>query len=245
MRYLAVLLLSSTLLACTTTQGTTSKVNTTRTATVSELSDADKLAYQIGIQYIERGEYQAAEEKLLPLTKKYPSFTELYVMLGLIQERQGKNSDATSLYSKALSVNPMDRMAIKQYAKLQCDPYDKNSAIKMASIADSAPKELKAGMSSGASGCYYIHGDYINANAYADKGIASNPHYGDTYFFKAIAVDKLNQYSEVFPALDRYHNEYGYEPQSVALGLSVAKKARNQSEIAKYENVIASQQQSI
>lgn len=241
MRYLAVLLLSSTLLACTTTQSASNKVNTSRSMTAEQLSDADKLTYQMGVQYIERGEYQVAEEKLLSLVKKYPNFSELYVMLGVIEERQGKTSNATSYYSKAISIDPMNRMAIKQYAKLQCNVYDKNSAVKMASIADSAPAELKAGMSSGASGCYFIHGDYAQAYDYANRGIAANPNYRDTYFFKAMAANKLNNYNEVFPALDNYHDAYGYEPASVYLGLEAAKKARNQSEIAKYEGVIASQ----
>ncbi len=241
MRYLAVLLLSSTLLACTTTQGTSGKVNASPSMTVDNLSDADKLSYQMGYQYIERGEYSAAEEKLAPLVKKYPKFTNLYVLLGVNKEMQGKKTDATSYYSKAISIDPMDRAAIKHYVKLQCDPYDKNSAVKMASIADSSPQELRAGMSSGAAGCYLIHGDYNQANQYANKGIAANPNYADTYYFKAMAADKLKQYNEVFPALDRYHNEYGYEPASVSLGLEAAKKARNQSEIAKYENALANQ----
>lgn len=242
MRYLAVLLLSSTLLACTTTQGTSSRVNTSSSMTVDNLSDADKLSYQMGFQYIERGEYAAAEEKLLPLVKKYPNFTNLYVLLGLNQELQGKNSDAIALYSKAIAIDPTDRTGIKHYVKLQCDPYDKSAAVKMASIADSSPQELKAGMSSGAAACYLIHGDYNQANQYANKGIAANPNYADTYYFKAMAADKLKQYNEVFPALDRYHNQYGYEPASVRLGLESAQKARNQSEIAKYEKALANQQ---
>lgn len=240
MRYLAVLLLSSALLACTTTQGPNGVLGNNRTTTtVDDLSDQDKLFYQMGIQYIERGEYEVAEEKLIVLVPRYPKFTELYVMLGVIQEKQGKTSDAAGLYSKAIVTDPMDRMAIKHYAKLQCGDHDANAPSRMASIADAAPAELKAGMSSGASGCFYIHGDYARANEYADKGIQANPNYADTYFFKALAVNKLNRPEEVFPALDRYHDKYGYESVSVHLGLEAAKKARNQAEIKKYEDIIA------
>ena len=55
-------------------------------------------------------------------------------------------------------------------------------------------------------------------------------------------MNELNRQNEVFPALDRYHDAYGYEPNSVYLGLEAAKKARNQAEISKYENVIAMNQ---
>lgn len=241
MRYIAVLLLSSTLLACTTTQGTSVSSNAVRTMSAEDLPDADKLTYQMGVDYITRGEYQVANEKLTSLVRKYPNFSELYVMLGISQERQGKKSDALGYYSKAIATNPMDRMAIKHYAMVQCSPYDQGAPEKMAGIADSAPSELKAGMNSGAAGCYLVHNNYAKANEYADRAIAANPNYADTYFFKAAAANGLNRPNEVFPALDRYHDVYGYEPASVNLGLTAARKARNSAEIQKYDALLARQ----
>ncbi|GAA5095191.1 tetratricopeptide repeat protein [Wohlfahrtiimonas larvae] len=242
MRYLAVLLLSSTLLACTTTQGTNTSMRASNGVTVESLPEADKLTYQMGVDYIGRGEYQVANEKLMSLVKKYPNFSELYVMLGLGQERQGKKSDALALYSKAISINPMDRMAIKHYAMLQCNAYDKAAPENLARIAENAPTELKAGMNSAAAACYLVHKNAIKGNEYADRGIAANPNYADTYYFKAIAANELRHFNDVFSALDRYHDAYGYEPDSVYLGLNAAKKARNQAEISKYERVIAMNQ---
>ncbi|MGL4674591.1 MAG: tetratricopeptide repeat protein [Wohlfahrtiimonas sp.] len=242
MRYLAVLLLSSTLLACTTTSGTSTSRKPSNSVTVENLPESDRLTYQMGVDYIGRGEYQVAHEKLMTLTKKYPNFSELYVMLGASQEFQGKKSDAIGYYSKAISINPMDRMAIKHYAMIQCGPYDQSAPEKLARIADNAPSELKAGMNSAAAACYLRHKNAIKGNEYADRAIAANPNYADTYYFKAIAVNELNRLNEVFPALDRYHDTYGYEPSSVYLGLNAAKKARNQSEISKYEGVIAMNQ---
>ncbi|MBS7838301.1 tetratricopeptide repeat protein [Wohlfahrtiimonas chitiniclastica] len=239
MRYIAVLLLSSTLLACTTTQGTGQSGQRVKTITAEALPDNDRLTYQMGVQYIERAEYTVAEEKLLTLVPKYPNFTELFVMLGVVQERQGKRTDALNFYSKAIATNPTDRMAIKHYARLQCNQYDKNAPSHLAQIADNAMSEVKAGMSSGAAACYLVHKDPVNANLYADKAIAANPHYGDSYFFKAMAAKDLKRYQEVFPALDRYHDEYGYEPASVYLGLEAAKQAHNKAETEKYESVLA------
>ncbi len=242
MRYLAVLLLSSTLLACTTTQGTSTSMKSSKTMTAESLPESDKLTYQMGVDYIGRGEYQVANEKLMSLVKKYPNFSELYVMLGVSQERQGKRSDALSLYSKAIATNPMDRMAIKHYGMLQCNSYDKSAPENLARIADNAMPEVKAGMNSAAAACYLVHKNAVKGNEYADRGIAANPNYADTYFFKAIAANELNRPHEVFSALDRYHDEYGYEPNSVYLGLKAARKSRNQAEISKYENVIAMNQ---
>jgi tetratricopeptide (TPR) repeat protein len=210
--------------------------------TAENLPDADKLTYQMGVDYIGRGEYQVANEKLMSLVKKYPNFSELYVMLGVSQERQGKKSDALALYSKAIATNPMDRMAVKHYAMVQCGPYDTSAPEMMAKIADNAPSELKAGMNSAAAACYLVHRNPMKGNEYADRAIAANPNYADSYYFKAVAVNELNRPNEVFSALDRYHDEYGYEPNSVYLGLEAAKKARNQAEISKYENVIAMNQ---
>lgn len=242
MRYLAVLLLSSTLLACTTTQGTSTSMRSSKGMTAESLPTADKLTYQMGVDYIGSGEYQVANEKLMSLVRKYPSFSELYVMLGVAQERQGKKSDALALYSKAIATNPMDRMAIKHYAMIQCGQYDKSAPENLARIADNAPSELKAGMNSAAAACYLVHKNPVKGNEYADRAIAANPNYADTYYFKAIALNDLNRPNEVFSALDHYHDEYGYEPNSVSLGLNAAKKARNQAEISKYENVIAMNQ---
>lgn len=242
MRYIAVLLLSSTLLACTTTSGTNTSMKSSNGMTVESLPEADKLTYQMGVDYIGRGEYQVANEKLMSLVKKYPNFSDLYMMLGVSQERQGKRTDAISLYSKAISINPTDRKAIKQYAMIQCNAYDKSAPENLARIADNAPSELKAGMNSAAAACYLVHKNPMKGNEYADRAIAANPNYADTYYFKAIALNELNRSNEVFSALDRYHDEYGYEPNSVYLGLEAAKKARNQAEISKYENVIAMNQ---
>ncbi len=242
MRYLAVLLLSSTLLACTTTQGTSTSMKSSKGMSVESLPEADKLTYQMGVDYIGRGEYQVANEKLLSLVKKYPNFSDLYMMLGISQERQGKRTDAIGLYSKAIAINPTDRKAIKQYAMIQCNAYDKAAPENMARIADNAPPELKAGMNSAAAACYLVHKNPVKGNEYADRGISADPSYADTYYFKAVALNELNRQNEVFSALDRYHDEYGYEPNSVYLGLNAAKKARNQAEINKYENVIAMNQ---
>lgn len=238
MRYLSVLLLSSMLLACTTTQGgSTKKISNAMTR--DDLSKSDKIVYQMGEEYIRNGEYKVAEERLMTLVSKYPNFTDLYIMLGAVQEGQGKKTAAVTYYSKAISMNPLDRTAIKSYARLQCDPYDKNAPEKMASIADSALSELKAGMNSGASGCYLIHENYAKANDYADRALAANPQYGDTYFFKAVALNGLKRYSEVFPALDKYHDQYGYDAGSVGIGLDAAQKSGNKAELAKYENIAA------
>lgn len=239
MRYLAVLLLSSTLLACTTTSGTTHSAKAFDGMTVDRLPEADKLTFQMGADYISRGEYQVANGKLTSLLKKYPNFPELYIMLGVSQERQGKKSDAIALYSKAIAINPMDRRAVTQYAMAQCDQYDQSAPEHLARIADNAPSELKASMNSAAAACYLVHKNPIKGNEYADRAIAANPNYANTYYFKALAASELNRPNDVFSALDRYHDVYGYEPDSVYLGLNVAKKARNQSEISKYENVIA------
>lgn len=242
MRYLAVLLLSSTLLACTTTSGTAHSTKAFDGMTAERLPEADKLTYQMGVDYIGRGEYQVANDKLTSLVKKYPNFPELYVLLGVSQERQGKKSDAIAYYSKAISLNPLDRTSIKHYAMIQCGEYDVSAPEKLASIADRAGPELKAGMNSAAAACYLVHKNAIKGNEYADRAIAANPNYADTYYFKALAADALNRPNEVYPALERYHDAYGYEPNSVYLGLNVARKARNQAEISKYENIIAMNQ---
>ena len=62
-----------------------------------------KYAYTLAFYLNQKGDSGAAVKALNGLTGKFPAYGDAYVLLGGIYEKQGKKSEAETVYSKALA----------------------------------------------------------------------------------------------------------------------------------------------
>lgn len=213
------------------------RTQNTNAVELKDLSESAQLRYRLGANYVANGEYRAAEEKLLEVLEEYPDFAESYLQLAVNQRKQGKDSDALLLLSQGMDKNPNLAPIFSLYAQIKCQASSDAEDALIKEI-NSAKETIKPGLYGALSACSLSKKDYNLALNYAEKGISENAEYAENYYFKAYALNELKRYTEVFTALDSYHDLVGYQKNSTLLGLKASESANNGSEITKYQEII-------
>lgn len=74
----------------------------------------------LGIAYLQRGEYEASLEKLNKALSADPNYTPTLNTLGLLYQRLGKPVEAEDYFKRALSRNAMDPSTLNNYGQFLC-----------------------------------------------------------------------------------------------------------------------------
>ena len=65
----------------------------------------------LGIAYMQQGQYQLALDKLNRARIAQPSYAPTYNTLGVLYQRMGENAEAEKYYQHAIKLDPMDYVA--------------------------------------------------------------------------------------------------------------------------------------
>ncbi|GAB5031959.1 rna polymerase-associated protein ctr9 homolog [Nannochloropsis oceanica] len=77
--------------------------------------------FNLAMVHQEMGEFSAAEELYLAISKQYPSYAAAYVKLGLLAQSQGRGPEALMWLGKARSLAPQDREVAAICGKVEQD----------------------------------------------------------------------------------------------------------------------------
>ncbi len=240
MKKLLLISLSSLILAsCATSGGYGGGSNKNQRITTEDLERSVRVNYELGTSYIMSANYDVAEDKLMKVVTRSPDFPDVYNALGVLQQRRGKITDASTFFAKAISLDPEYEQAMTNYTRLQCEH---GGLATVASAAQGAQGgTVQAGLYAGAAECAIHYKEPAAALQYANNAISIDPRYAPSYLHKARAFGALRQGAEGLSALNQYHDLKGYTLPSAQLGEELAKLAKDGREAAKYKNVIATQ----
>lgn len=240
MRIIILVCITLFLTACATTGGGGSPYSRSKAfVTYDELEEIDQINYQLGESYVNSGNYNVAEEKLMKVVARAPSFPNVYNALGVMSERQGRFSNALTLFYKAVELNPNFDLAMRNFSRLQCR---ENGPERLLSIASNTQNStLRAGLYSGLAECQLREQQYDEALVSAGKAVVSDASYGYSYFYRAFALFSKKDYQEALYSLEKFHDLKGYTDEGARLGLSIAQAMNNKTEINKYNEIVRTQ----
>ena len=77
-------------------------------------TSSDWINFGVGMVYIRKGRYEAAENKFNELLANNPSYGYAYTQLGYIRKNQGKKEESIAFFNKAMKHLPDEEMGIYQ-----------------------------------------------------------------------------------------------------------------------------------
>lgn len=166
-RWLWIILLSSLLVACGTTQGPSTQE--------TKLVSAAKINVQLGMAYLERKDIQRAKQKFILALDEAPQIPETWYSMAYFMESTGNQDAADKYYVKAMAVAPGRGDVLNNYGTYLCRKGNYRDAVNHFIKATQDPKYLQA------------------ASAYENAGICALKIPSDDeamkYFTKAIAEE--------------------------------------------------------
>ena len=107
--------------SCAQTQGPDGSLGVS--GRTNEVAEAN---YNLGIAYLERGNYEKSLEKLNKALSADPGYTPTLNALGLLYQKLGKQAEAENYFKRALSKNANDPFTLNNYGRFLCenDRYD-------------------------------------------------------------------------------------------------------------------------
>jgi len=113
---ICLVILIQGLSACAQTQGPDGSLGVSgRTNEIAETN------YNLGVAYLERGNYEKSLEKLNKALSADPNYTPTLNALGLLYQKLGKQSEAENYFKRALSKNANDPFTLNNYGRFLCE----------------------------------------------------------------------------------------------------------------------------
>ena len=191
----------------------------------SKADSAAAIYAELGLRYMQKGKYKLAVQKLRKAMDLDPELPSAYLYLAQLYYQLDELEDAESNFRKAIALDPGYSRAHNNYGAFLCQQkrYNESEVQFLAAIDnplyENAPETLEnIGL------CLYLDGQYIKAEDYFKKALAKSPNLARSLYILAkisydrgdIAAAKLN--------LERYRRIASQTPETLWLGIQVARK---------------------
>ncbi len=207
--------------------------NANQLVTMDDLDDYGRVNFHMAYQYYLNKEFNLSLEKLGITLKRYPKFPEGYNLLGVIEEDRGRTDTALANFKIAFELNPTYAVALSNYARIICQ----RGLTVMESDIQQISK-AHAGLYAATGECAIRNAQYPAALNYAEKAIQLNPEYGQSYYVKSIALNRMGNISSALMALEQFHNLNGYNIDSLESGIKMARQVNDVDMLQKYNSAM-------
>lgn len=189
----------------------------------------------LGVEYLRRGEYEKALEKLERAKEADPRYPLIYNTYGVLYERLGDFERAENSFEKALQLDRNDSATLNNYGRFLCRrqrPEEAEETFRRA--AENPLYETPEIPITNAGTCVLNNGRAEDAEKYFRRALELNPR------IPAALLQMSNlsfQRGKVLPArgyLQRYLEVAKHTPQSLWLGIQIERELGDKDAISSY-----------
>lgn len=200
------LLLVVTLTACVRSQEVSNSVTKSDRSIKADLFTGSKLNVQLGVGYMQRGQYKIAKEKLEKAIKQNPDNFQAYSTLALLMHKLNKNDAAEDYYLTAVDLAPDDAWLHNSYGAFLCSIGNLEDAITEFKLAYDDPFYETAYLArSNAGSCLVKNGKYVEAEVILRKALRSDSKLSGALLSMAEIGVKTKKYLMSRAYIQRYH----------------------------------------
>lgn len=229
----AILLLAS-LTACNTTGGT-------RPEYVAPDPKAAEINMRLGINYMQRGDYAIALEKLQKALKQNPNLPSAHNTIGLLYQQLGKDEEAEAHFLEAVERDPEYSQAQNNFGVFLCgqERYDEAEQRFLKAVENplyNTPQFAyeNAGL------CAKRKPDNDKAEAYFRKALQIEPTLPKSLLQMAELSYDGESYLQARGYIQRYQSAANWTPQALYLAIKTENKLDDQNAVASYTLLLRS-----
>lgn len=224
--WLSILVMVISLLGCSTTETTLMKSNP---------QTAAHLNAELGLAYMEQGNYQEAMKKLQHALELNPDSASANHYIAELYRKLGKNSEAERHYRKALSLTPSNPMLLNNYGVFLCSQHHLEEALKRFKEAVNQPFYKTPEVAYNNAGlCALQIPDEAKAEEYFRTALRLNPRMPDALYEMADLSFKQKKYLHARAFVQRYMDTAKPTPQILWLGIRVERKLGDKAAAGRY-----------
>jgi len=224
------LLLVTVSAGCTSTSGTR-----TPTEYVAPDVKAAEINMQLGLNYMQRGDYQVALDKLQRSLQQNPNLPSTHNTIGVLYQRLGEMDKAEHHFKEAVERAPDYSEAQNNYGVFLCQQKRYKEAEQRFLEAIKNPLYTNVDQALENAGiCVGLIPDATLAVQYFRKALQINPNLSKSLFQMA-ELSYLNiEYDKARSYLERYQANSQWTAKALLLAMKLANKAGNQDAVASY-----------
>lgn len=186
-------------------------------------NDPSQINLKLGIGYMQSGRFDVALDKLKKAVAYDPNLAEAHNALAVLYEETRQNRLAEEHFLRAIQADPQYALAQSNYGRFLCAkgrPAQGEAQFLLA--ANSGKLDAPELAYTGAAICARLQGAPERAEGYLRRALEIDPFHDGTLLEMASLNHQQNRDSQASEFLERYHQQAGYHPQSLALGIAIA-----------------------
>lgn len=190
----------------------------------------------LGLEYMNRGQYEVALGKLKKALRSDPEYAPAHTVTAVLYERLGEDSLAGKHYEKAFEADPSngdvnnnigvylckkgnDAKAMEHFRRALDDPFYGSPAVAMTN----------------AGACAMISGDAVMADDYLRRALKTDPNFPDALITMAKLNFQEGNYLKSRAFLQRYESVAEHEAESLLLAYKVEMASSDPRSAYKYK----------
>lgn len=219
---LSVLVVTVVLLGACASQQRQDPYDETRTqkAVISNTS--------LGLEYMNRGQYEVALNKLKKAVREDPNYAPAQTVLAVLYERIGEKELAGKHYKKAYEASPKDGDVNNNYGVYLCQSGKTDEAIKHFRAALDDPFYSSPSIAlSNAGSCALNAGDYARADEYLRQALKIEPGLPDALMNMSRLSFEQQDYLKARAFMQRYEATTGHSADTLLLAYKIEMASNN------------------
>ncbi len=218
------------LFACNQTAGNNGNLRTS-----SGPNEAGRANLALGIEYMNRGDYEKSLEKLERARAADPGYSGIYNAYGLLYQLLDRNKDAENHFKKALKLNPRDSDTMNNYGRFLCQMNRSEEAEHTFLMAAENPLYATPEIAITNAGiCAYRNNRPVKAEEYFRKALDINKRIPTALLkMSQLSYDKANHLS-ARAYLQRYLSVSRHTAVSLWLGIKIEREMGDKDALSSY-----------
>ena len=207
-------------------------------------SDSRKAAESntsLGLEYMNRGQYEVALGKLKKAIKADPGYAPAQTVIAVLYERIGEQELAGRHYKKAYEAAPDDGDVNNNYGVYLCQTGKEDQATEhfLKSLNDPFYNTPAIALSNAGS-CALRNGDFSEADEYLRRALRIEPNLPDALMSMSRLSYEQGNYLSARAFMQRYETSANHEAESLLLAFRIEMASDNSRAATKYKLVLES-----
>ncbi len=216
--------------ACNQTISSGQNIKTAQTTNDVALSNLE-----LGIEYMKRGSYEKALEKLMRAKEADENYSPTYNALGLLYQQLGEVDKAETNFKKALRINNNDSSTMNNYGRLLCQLRKLKQAEEVFLEASKNPLyETPEIAITNAGLCAYNNDDKQKAENYFRQALQLNPRIAPALLTMTEISLEQNKALSARGYIQRYQEIARHTPKSLWLGIQTEQELGDKDAVSSY-----------